>query len=119
MSAPPDSAPHAGRSGAQCLRFVRLTLALSLQLRFLGRQLLDAGRLAVINGFLAPPLLVLIMLIANNRQVIGRRVNGWANNALGWLTVVVMGVAAVALVLTWGDTLLVLVAPPLIRWLTT
>jgi NRAMP (natural resistance-associated macrophage protein)-like metal ion transporter len=65
---------------------------------------------AVINGFLAPPLLVLILLLANNRQVMGRRVNGWASNALGWLTVALMFAAAIALVLvTWGDELLWLV----------
>jgi NRAMP (natural resistance-associated macrophage protein)-like metal ion transporter len=58
---------------------------------------------AVINGFLAPPLLVVIMLIANNKKVMGRRVNGWKENALGWATTAVMFAAAVALVLTWGS----------------
>jgi len=58
---------------------------------------------AVINGFLAPPLLVVIMLVANNRKVMKDRVNGRWSNILGWTTTVVMFVAAVALVLTWGD----------------
>jgi len=57
---------------------------------------------AVINGFLAPPLLVVIMLVANNRKVMNDRVNGRWTNILGWTTTVVMFVAAVALVLTWG-----------------
>jgi NRAMP (natural resistance-associated macrophage protein)-like metal ion transporter len=57
---------------------------------------------AVINGVLAPPLLVLIMLMANNRTIMGKRVNGRASNILGWLTVVLMGAAAIALFLTWG-----------------
>ncbi len=57
---------------------------------------------AVINGFLAPPLLVLIMLIANNRTIMGKRVNGRGSNLLGWLTAVLMTAAAVALVFTWG-----------------
>ncbi len=57
---------------------------------------------AVINGFLAPPLLVLIMFMANNREVMGKRVNSWASNTLGWLTVAVMFAAAIALVfVTW------------------
>ncbi len=57
---------------------------------------------AVINGFLAPPILVVIMLIANNRKVMGERVNGrWANLG-GWVTTVVMFAAAIGLVLTWG-----------------
>jgi NRAMP (natural resistance-associated macrophage protein)-like metal ion transporter len=56
---------------------------------------------AVINGFLAPPLLVVIMLIANNRKVMGHRVNGpWAN-LVGWATTAVMFAAALGLVLTW------------------
>ena len=58
---------------------------------------------AIINGFLAPPLLVAIMLVANNRQIMGDRVNGRWSNILGWTTTVVMFVAALALVLTWGQ----------------
>ena len=57
---------------------------------------------AIINGFLAPPLLVAIMLVANNRHIMGDRVNGRWSNILGWTTTVIMFVAAVALVLTWG-----------------
>ncbi len=56
---------------------------------------------AIINGFLAPPLLVVIMLVANNRRIMGNRVNGRWSNILGWTTTVVMFVAAVGLVLTW------------------
>lgn len=57
---------------------------------------------AVINGLLAPPLLVLIMRIANNRQVMGDRVNGRALNIMGWLTTAAMAAAAVVLLVTWG-----------------
>jgi Mn2+/Fe2+ NRAMP family transporter len=57
---------------------------------------------AVINGFLAPPLLVLIMLIANNEAVMGQRVNGLGINVLGWATTAAMFAAAIGLVLTWG-----------------
>ena len=59
---------------------------------------------AVINGFLAPPLLVLILLMANNRTIMGRQVNGRLSNFLGWLTVALMAVAAIALILTWGHS---------------
>jgi len=48
---------------------------------------------AVINGFLAPPLLVLIMMISNNQQVMGKRVNSRLLNILGWITVTVMSAA--------------------------
>jgi len=56
---------------------------------------------AVLNGFLAPPLLVVIMLIANNRTVMGVQVNGRRMNAVGWLTTAVMFAAAAGLVWTW------------------
>jgi len=56
---------------------------------------------AVINGFLAPPLLVLIMLIANNEAVMGQRVHSLGINVLGWATTAAMFAAAIGLVLTW------------------
>jgi len=59
---------------------------------------------AVINGFLAPPLLVVIMLISNNKAIMGPRVNGLAMNVLGWITAAVMFAAAAGLVWTWGAT---------------
>ena len=55
---------------------------------------------SLINGFLAPPLLVVIMLIANNRAVMGKRVNGRVLNVLGWVTTALMFAAAAGLVLT-------------------
>jgi Mn2+/Fe2+ NRAMP family transporter len=55
---------------------------------------------AVINGFVAPPLLVLIMLVSNNKGIMGRRVNGVWLNVMGWLTTAAMFAAAVALVIT-------------------
>ena len=57
---------------------------------------------AVINGILAPPLLVLIMVVANNKQVMGERANGRAVNALGWIATAAMTLAAVGLFVTWG-----------------
>jgi NRAMP (natural resistance-associated macrophage protein)-like metal ion transporter len=57
---------------------------------------------AVINGFLAPPLLIVIMLVANNKKVMGTRTNGWVMNLLGWITAGLMSAAVVALVVTWG-----------------
>jgi len=57
---------------------------------------------AVINGVLAPPLLVLLMLVANNPKVMGERVNGRLLNFGGWITTLVMFAAAVALFLTIG-----------------
>jgi NRAMP (natural resistance-associated macrophage protein)-like metal ion transporter len=58
---------------------------------------------AVINGLLAPPMLVVIMLIANNPRVMSDKVNGRWTNIVGWATTAVMWGAAIALVFTWGS----------------
>ena len=55
---------------------------------------------AAINGLLAPPTLVLVMLLANNRKVMGERTNGSWLNLLGWATTIVMSAAAIALIVT-------------------
>ena len=74
---------------------------IGMGLNFLGINPIDALVLsAVVNGLLAAPLLVLIMLIANNRGVMGKRTNGRWLNALGWITTLLMGLAAIALVVT-------------------
>jgi NRAMP (natural resistance-associated macrophage protein)-like metal ion transporter len=57
---------------------------------------------AVLNGFLAPPLLVVIMIISNNKAVMGKRVNSLSINLLGWATTAAMFAAAIALVVTWA-----------------
>ena len=48
---------------------------------------------AVVNGLLAAPLLVLVMLVGNNRTIMGRHVNDRWLNGLGWTATAVMAVA--------------------------
>ena len=60
---------------------------------------------AVINGVIAAPLLVVVLLIANNRRLMGRYVNGHAANILGWVTFALMAVASIALFATGGISL--------------
>jgi len=55
---------------------------------------------AVINGFLAPVLLVFIMLVSNDKAVMGARSNGPLVNSLGWAATIIMAAAAIALVAT-------------------
>jgi Mn2+/Fe2+ NRAMP family transporter len=55
---------------------------------------------AVINGLVAAPLLVLVMLVSNNRAAMGERTNGRLLNIVGWVTTIVMGVAAIGLIVT-------------------
>jgi Mn2+/Fe2+ NRAMP family transporter len=51
---------------------------------------------AVLNGLLAPPLMILVMLVGNNRSIMGKHVNGFWLNVLGWTATAVMTAAAVA-----------------------
>jgi NRAMP (natural resistance-associated macrophage protein)-like metal ion transporter len=77
---------------------------LGMMINFVGVNPIKALFLtAVINGFLAPPLLVLIMLVSNNRKVMGERVNGTALNIAGWVTTLAMFAAAIGLAVTWGQ----------------
>ena len=55
---------------------------------------------AVLNGLLAPPLLVLVMLVSNDRAVMGERTNGPLLNVVGWATTLAMAIAALALIIT-------------------
>ena len=55
----------------------------------------------VINGMLLPFLLIFMMVIVNDRRVMGRQVNSRLNNALAWTTiVVVISLTLVLLVMT-------------------
>lgn len=55
-----------------------------------------------LNGAIAPVLLVVIMLIANDRDIMKSHANGLASNVVGWATTGVMSAAAVAMFLTLG-----------------
>jgi Mn2+/Fe2+ NRAMP family transporter len=55
---------------------------------------------AIVQGMLAPPLMVLIMLITNNRAIMGRWVNGRLLNALGWITTAAASAAALGLLVS-------------------
>jgi Mn2+/Fe2+ NRAMP family transporter len=55
---------------------------------------------AIINGIVAVPLLVLILLVANNRRIMGEHTNGRLANAVGGITAVLMGATAVLTVVT-------------------
>jgi NRAMP (natural resistance-associated macrophage protein)-like metal ion transporter len=57
---------------------------------------------AVVNGVAAAPFIVVTMFVSSNRTIMGEYVNGKAAKTLGWLTAILMGVAAVALFATGG-----------------
>lgn len=58
---------------------------------------------AVINGVVAVPIMVLMMVLASNRKVMGQFPLPGALKLVGWLATLVMTAAAVALFASWGD----------------
>jgi NRAMP (natural resistance-associated macrophage protein)-like metal ion transporter len=52
---------------------------------------------AILNGICAPVLMVVILLIANNKKIMGEHKNRALSNVLGILITAVMGVCAIAL----------------------
>jgi NRAMP (natural resistance-associated macrophage protein)-like metal ion transporter len=56
---------------------------------------------AVINGLLAPPLIVILLFVCNNPRVMGDHRNGWKLNLLGGLAALLMTFAGVALAFSW------------------
>ncbi|HZT41938.1 MAG TPA: divalent metal cation transporter [Chthonomonadaceae bacterium] len=55
---------------------------------------------AVLNGLVAPPLIVLLLMVCNNAKIVGERRNGLWSNLLGWLAVILMTIAAALMI--WG-----------------
>lgn len=55
----------------------------------------------MVQGFSTPPLLLMILLMTNNRKLMGDRVNSRLTNLLGCITVAATFSATLALVATW------------------
>jgi Mn2+/Fe2+ NRAMP family transporter len=55
----------------------------------------------IVQGFSTPPLLLLIMLLTNDRKVMGKQVNSRWMNVLGWITTAAIFAATIGLVATW------------------
>jgi NRAMP (natural resistance-associated macrophage protein)-like metal ion transporter len=92
-------------TASQAPRFyvaIGLVTAVSVLLNFLGfnpmKALVWSG---VVQGFSTPPLLLLIMLMTNNRKIMGDRVNSLSTNLLGWATTGVIFLASLGLVVSW------------------
>jgi len=59
---------------------------------------------AVVNGVLAPPLVVLVVLLTSDVKVMGNRVNSRLMQAFGWATAAVMAAAAIGMFATMGSS---------------
>ena len=56
---------------------------------------------AVLNGVLAPPLIVIVLLLTSSRRIMENRLNPPWLKGLGWITVAVMTAASLAMFVTW------------------
>ncbi|MFA6551233.1 MAG: divalent metal cation transporter [Patescibacteria group bacterium] len=52
---------------------------------------------AVLNGLVAPPLMILILLIASNKKIMGKRTNSFFLSSLGWVITSFMTIVAIML----------------------
>jgi NRAMP (natural resistance-associated macrophage protein)-like metal ion transporter len=79
---------------------IAIAMTIGLGLDFAG---LNAVRMlfwsAVVNGVLAPPLVVLVVLLSSDRTVMGELINSRTASALGWICAGVMTIAAVAMLI--------------------
>jgi NRAMP (natural resistance-associated macrophage protein)-like metal ion transporter len=81
---------------------IAIVTVIAVLLNFLGlnpmKALVWSG---VVQGFSVPPLLFLMMLMTNDRKVMGNRVNSRFTNTLGWITTAATFAAAACLVVSW------------------
>lgn len=55
----------------------------------------------IVQGFSTPPLMLLIMLMTNNRKIMGEHVNSTRLNILGWVTTAAIFLASLTLIIAW------------------
>jgi len=55
---------------------------------------------AIINGIAAPPLMVLVMLISNNKKIMGKYSNSTFSKIRGWIITVIMVIASIGLLVS-------------------
>jgi len=88
------------RSARKFYGVMAIAMALGLALNYLG---FNAVKMlfwsAVINGLLAPPLILLVILLTSSNKVMGKRVNSPLLRYLGWATFGVMTAAAVGMII--------------------
>ena len=86
------------RSGYRFYTIIAVSMALGMGINYVG---LDAVAMlfwaAVVNGVLAPPLIVLVILLTGDSKVMGNQTSSRLTRGLGWLTAALMTSAAVAM----------------------
>src|SRR5689334_22558416 len=80
---------------------IAAAMLLGLVLDYLG---IDAVKMlfwsAVLNGVLAAPLIVIVVLLTSSKKIMGTRVNSATLRVLGWATAAIMAAAAIAMFVT-------------------
>lgn len=93
-----DSLSHKPEQAREFYLVMAGAMAVGLLFDFLG---MNAVKMlfwsAVINGVLAPPLVVLVVLLTSDKKVMGTRTNSRGAAVLGWICAAVMSAAALAL----------------------
>ena len=89
------------RDAGKFYAVMAVAMALGLVLNFVG---FNAVRMlfwsAVINGLLAPPLILLVILLTSSHKVMDKSVNPPLLSYLGWATFAVMAAAAAGMIIT-------------------
>ncbi len=78
---------------------IAISLILGLSLNYIGiTPIQSLIYTAILYGLTAPVLIAIILHISNNKKIMGENVNGRLTNILGFLTLIIMTVAAVTLI---------------------
>jgi len=78
---------------------IAVSLVIGLLIHYIGISPIQALiYTAILYGLTAPILIVIILLICNNKKIMGDNVNGFWSNSLGLLTFLIMTSAGVALI---------------------
>jgi NRAMP (natural resistance-associated macrophage protein)-like metal ion transporter len=85
------------KQGYSFYGIIIISMFVGLGLNFIGLNPIKALIYsAVLNGIVAPIILVLILLLASNQHVMGEWKNGKLSTTLGWFLTVIMGVSGLA-----------------------
>ncbi len=78
---------------------IAVSLLLGLSLNYIGISPIQSLiYTAILYGLTAPVLIAIILHISNNKKIMGENVNGRLTNVLGFLALIIMTVAAIALI---------------------
>jgi len=96
-----DSLSKKPRRAQQFYGVIAAAMIVGLALDFAG---LNAVKMlfwsAIVNGVLAPPLVVLVVLLTSDKKVMGTRTNSRRAKVLGWICAALMAAAAIAMFVT-------------------